>query len=221
MADLRLVIGNKNYSSWSMRAWLLLARVGVEFSETVIPLLSPASEERLAGICPAGLVPVLFIDDEPVWDSLAIAETLAELFPEKNLWPEDFRARSLARSVSAEMHSGFFHLRNTMPMNCRQVTKAHAFSKEVRRDIERIESIWSSCRKQYSNSGPWLFGEYSIADAMYAPVASRFNSYPVKLSDNAKEYVDIVMSDACMREWYREAEEESWAIDEIDALFLD
>lgn len=218
--NLHLILGNKSYSSWSLRAWLLCAHAELDFSETVIPLFTPQGDRLLDELTPAGLVPVLKIDGKPVWDSLAIAETVAELFPEKLLWPEDSNARAMARSVSAEMHSGFFQLRNSMPMNCREKTSTFEVSEEVQADIDRICRVWSECRSESVQEGDWLFGRFSVADAMFAPVVSRFNSYGVELTGVARDYAQTVMNDPHMQRWYKAAREEPWRIAESDKPFL-
>ena len=176
MADpsLTLVIGNKNYSSWSLRAWLLLAESAIPFDEIRIPLDTPEFPAAISRYSPAACVPVLLIGDRPVWDSLAIAETLAEQFPDANLWPADAAQRAHARSICAEMHGGFQALRAAMPMNCRAMGRRVALPEKVTRDIDRMFEIWMDCRQRYA--GDWLFGEFSIADAMFAPVVLRFRT---------------------------------------------
>ncbi len=167
-----LVIGNKNYSSWSLRAWLALRNMGLEFTELRIPLRMPGYRDEIRKHNPAGRVPALQDGHHTIWDSLAICEYAAETYPPA--WPEDRDSRSLARSVSAEMHSSFAALREALPMNCRARGRRVAASEEVSRDIARVQEIWRSCRSRHSDDGPWLFGPFCIADAMYAPVASRF-----------------------------------------------
>lgn len=221
MTDLHLILGNKNYSSWSLRAWILCAHAELEFTETVIPLFSDEGQRQLRELTPAGLVPVLMIGEDPVWDSLAIGETLTEMYPEKHLWPVEPRARAYARSVSNEMHSGFTALRSAMPMNCRSSVLLKNIPVEVQVDIDRIQKIWRDCRKHFSQSkGPWLFGEYSIADAMYAPIVSRFNSYQIELDDVAREYSATVMNDPLLQRWYQDGAIEDWSIDSSDKPFL-
>ncbi len=220
MTELHLILGNKNYSSWSLRAWILCAHAELEFSETVIPLFSDEGERQLRELTPAGLVPVLMIGEDPVWDSLAIGETLAEMYPEKHLWPEEPRARAYARSVSSEMHSGFTALRSAMPMNCRSSVLLKNIPVEVQIDIDRIQKIWRDCRKHFAGSkGPWLFGEYSIADAMYTPIVSRFRSYQIELDDVAREYSATVMNDPLLQRWYQDGAIEDWSIASSDKPF--
>jgi glutathione S-transferase len=172
-----LVIGNKNYSSWSLRAWLLLREAGIKFEERRVALDQPGTKAALEAMSAAGRVPVLLLDRETIWDSLAIAETLAERYPEKRLWPADAAARAHARSVSAEMHSGFSALRDQMPMNCRARRRRVPRTAELTADISRVIAIWSDCGRRYG--GGWLFGEFSVADVMYAPVVLRFRTYDV------------------------------------------
>jgi glutathione S-transferase len=162
----KLIIGNKNYSSWSLRAWLVLAESGIDFDEHRICLDTPEFAAQVAAFSAAAKVPVLMLGEHPVWDTLAIAETLAERWPEKGLWPEDPVARAHARSISAEMHSGFFALRDAMPMNCRAMGRKVALPDDLAADIDRIFAIWSDCHQRYSADGDWLFGRFSIADAM-------------------------------------------------------
>jgi glutathione S-transferase len=202
----KLIIGNKNYSSWSLRAWFLLSEAGIEFEEERILLDKDDTAERIAEFSPAGLLPVLLLDDSTVWDTLAIAETAAERWPEKQLWPSDARLRAHARSVSAEMHSGFDALRAQMPMNCRAMGRKVPLPEALTDDIDRVIDIWSQCRKQYG--GEWLFGDFSIADAMYAPVVLRFRTYGINLPDAAAGYARRVLESASMQEWLAAAETE-------------
>src|SRR5688572_23806617 len=209
---LQLVIGNKNYSSWSMRPWVLLRQSGIPFEEVQLKfgerdggLTVPGIEKYSA----AGKVPVLLIDGEPVWDSLAICETVAEMHPEKHLWPEDEKARRVARSACAEMHSGFQALRGRMPMNIRSRYPGKGMTPESRRDIDRVFALWTDCRERFGGSGSLLFGRFSVADAFYAPVVMRFHAYAVKLPRVAQEYCEAMQALAAVREWCDAARRET------------
>jgi len=209
MPRLRLVIGNKNYSSWSMRPWVLLRQAEIPFEE--VQLEFDASGASVIGIekySRARKVPVLMVDGEPVWDSLAIAETVAELFPEKHLWPEDAKARRVARSACAEMHSGFQALRGKMPMNIKGSHAGKGLTPETQRDIDRIVALWSECRQSFGAGGTLLFGRFSIADAFFAPVVMRFRTYAVEVPRLAKEYCAAVEALAAVREWIEAARKE-------------
>jgi len=209
MPRLKLVIANKNYSSWSMRPWVLLRAAQIPFEE--IPLKFDP-EVRVVGIerySPTRKVPLLLVDDEPVWDSLAIGETLAELFPGKRLWPQDARARQVARSVCAEMHSGFQALRSAMPMNIRASHPGKGMNPDSRRDIERVISIWQSCRERFGSGGAMLCGDFSVADAFFAPVAMRFMTYAVALPPAAQAYADALRALPAVREWMHAARRET------------
>jgi len=195
-----LIVANKNYSSWSLRAWLTLAQAGVVFDEVRIALGQPDTKEKLLGYSPAGKVPVLIDGKAKVWESIAICEYAAERWPETRLWPADRAARAHARSVSAEMHAGFAALCAAMPMNCRSRYPGKGRNAAVDADIARIESIWGDCLKRYG--GPFLFGAFSIADAMYAPVVSRFLTYDVKLAGALQQYSQAVLELPAMKEWY-------------------
>ncbi len=202
----KLLIGNKNYSSWSLRAWLLLREAGIEFEEQRIQLDAPDTHDTICGFSPAGKVPILILDDVTVWDTLAIAETAAERWPEKRLWPDDPAARGHARSISAEMHSGFEVLRECMPMNCRAMGRKVPLPDELTDDIDRIIAIWSDCHHRYG--GEWLFGDFSIADAMFAPVVLRFRTYGINLPDSAYVYPMRLLQSEAMQSWLAAAESE-------------
>ena len=196
-----LVIANKNYSSWSMRPWVLLRGLGIEFDEVQLKFGSDAHRDGIARWSPTGLVPVLWLDGEPVWDTLAIAETVAERWPERQAWPTDARARAVARSVCAEMHSGFRALRGAMPMNIRGAYPGKGMNPDVRKDIDRVVDIWTACRERFGQGGDLLFGGFSIADAYYAPVVTRFATYAVELPQVARRYADAVLALPAAREW--------------------
>ena len=206
---MQLVIGNKNYSSWSMRPWVLAREAGIAFEEVQLKFADTGGVKGVERYSPTGRVPVLVIDGEPVWDSLAICETLAERYPEKQLWPADARARRVARSICAEMHSGFQGLRSTMPMNIRSRYPGKGLTPESQRDIERVVQIWTSCRSQHGAGGALLFGRFSIADAYYAPVVSRFQTYAVSLPPAAQAYCDAVLGLRAVREWMDAARRET------------
>ena len=209
MENLILVIGNKNYSSWSLRPWLLLKQAGIPFSERYIPLYSGDWREQVLKYSPSGKVPALQHGALRVWDSLAICEYLAERFPEKQLWPADVVTRAEARSVSAEMHSGFQALRQNMFMNIRRRMPTRGRVPETLQDIERIAAICNDCRARHSTDGPFLFGRFCIADAMYAPVALRFQTYAVPLNSAAGEYMRMLLALPAVREWVAAAHAET------------
>jgi glutathione S-transferase len=208
MAPLTLVIGNKNYSSWSLRPWLLLKHLQVPFNEVLITLDTPSTREDIEKYSPSGRVPVLRHGELTIWDSLAICEYLAETTGKG--WPAAAPARAVARAVSAEMHSGFTNLRSLWPMNARARNRHTAMTAALEADIERVDEIWNDCRSRFGAAGPWLFGEYSIADAMYAPVVLRFNTYGASISPTARWYMASVLEDAALQEWLQAAKQESW-----------
>jgi len=212
MEKLTLVIGNRNYSSWSMRGWLVVRQTGADFDEIVIPLDQPESKQRILEHSPAGLVPILKHGALTIWDSLAIAEYLAELFPQAGLWPEEPHARAKARAVVAEMHSGFVALRIHMPMDCRAEKPGQGWGPGVREDVDRIISIWERCRESVFSEGPYLFGSFGVADAFYAPVISRFRTYNVEVPSVAEEYMQAVWSRPELQEWLEAARTEPWTI---------
>jgi len=208
MTPLTLVIGNKNYSSWSLRPWLLLKHLGVPFEEVLIALDTPSTRDEIERFSPSGRVPALKHGELTVWDSLAVCEYVAELTGRG--WPAARGARAVARAVSAEMHSGFTNLRSLWPMNARARNRHTAVTAALEADVERIDEIWNDCRSRFGAAGPWLFGEYSIADAMYAPVVLRFNTYGAGISQTARWYMASVLEDACLQEWLQAAKRESW-----------
>ena len=210
MAALTLVVGNKNYSSWSLRAWLLLKHLGLEFDEIVIALDQPQTREQLERYGPSGRVPVLRHADLTVWDSLAICEYAVELAGKG--WPAASAARAVARAVSAEMHSGFATLRSLWPMNARARNRRTVVTAALAADVERIDELWNDCRGRFGQGGPWLFGEYSVADAMYAPIVLRFNTYGASVSQTARWYMASVLEDGALQEWLQAARLEPWTI---------
>jgi glutathione S-transferase len=207
--QLKLAIANKNYSSWSMRPWVLLTQAGIAFEEIQLKFSDEATVRGVEPYSPTRQVPVLMVDGEPVWDSLAICEAVAELFPDKRLWPEDARARQIARSICAEMHAGFRSLRDAMPMNMRASLPGRGMSPEVQKDIVRIVEIWESCRTRYGAGGELLFGRFTVADAYYAPVASRFLTYAVSLPPVAQRYADAQLKLPAVRDWMAQARRET------------
>ena len=213
MADYRIILGNKNYSSWSLRAWLALSQSGASYEEVVVPLDRAETRGRILQYSPSGRVPVLDRDGLVIWDSLAIAEYLAETFPKAGLWPKDAAARAVARSIVAEMHSGFAALRRELPMDLRGGEPGRERSEACDRDIARILSLWDDCRGRFGGSGEFLFGGFSIADCFYAPVVTRFHSYDVPLADRSRSYCTAVMEWPAMREWTEAAREEEWVIE--------
>jgi glutathione S-transferase len=199
--NLVLVIGSKNYSSWSLRPWLVLHAFGIAFDEILLPLDVPEFYARIRDYSPTGRVPVLQDGDVRVWDSLAIAEYANERWLDGRGWPADMAARALARSISAEMHSGFAALRNELPMNCRKRVKNHPASKDAQADIARVKAIWREARARFGKDGPFLFGAFGIADAMYAPVVLRFESYDVALDPVERAYADAILALPALRDW--------------------
>lgn len=213
MRDLVLVIGNKAYSSWSLRAWLALKRTGLMFDEVLVPLQRPDSAARLQSESPSALVPVLRHGDLAIWESLAIIEYLAETSPEAGLWPAGERPRAVARAVSAEMHSGFAALRSVLPMDLKRRKAARMLPPAVQADVARILQIWRECRSRFGEGGPFMFGPFTAADAMFAPVATRLDTYKVPLDDVAAAYVEAILGCPHFRLWQAAAEAEPWIIE--------
>ena len=206
MSDLTLIIGNKNYSSWSLRPWLAMKQAGIDFTEIRIALDTPTTYQEIRRYSPTGKVPILQHHQLTVWESLAICEYIAECTP--TLWPKDRVARAVARSVSAEMHSGFATLRQNMPMDCRARQCVIGINSALQADIDRITSIWRNCRQQFGADGNFLFGQFSIADAMFAPAVSRFITYDVELDSVAQAYADTICELPAMQAWVEAANSE-------------
>jgi len=215
---LQLVIGNKNYSSWSFRPWLAMKVARIPFEETVIPLDTPDFKSRIADLSVAGKVPVLIDGDTRVWESLAILEYLAEKFPEAGLWPRAAQARAHARAICSEMHAGFQPLRRQFPMNMRRPVKPHELAADAAADVRRIERLWGDCRARFGQNGPFLYGAFGAADAMYAPVVSRFHTYGVEVGGATRDYMRAITALPEWSEWREAARREPWVIpqDEID-----
>jgi glutathione S-transferase len=218
MAALKLAIGNKNYSSWSMRPWLALRANDIPFAETLIPLYTanPADKEQILSFSRAGKVPVLVDGETVVWDSLAIIEYIAECYPEKKLWPDEAAARAHARSVCAEMHSGFVPLRSECGMNLRRPIRPVTLSPDAKANVTRIEEIWRECRARYGAKGPFLFGGFGAADAMYAPVVHRLRTYAIDVAPDTKAYMETMMALPAFQQWTREGLAETLVIDRFE-----
>jgi glutathione S-transferase len=210
-----LIIGNKNYSSWSLRAWLLLAEAGIDFEEIRLSLDEADFASNIAKYSGAKRVPVLLLDGHAVWDSLAIAETVAERWPEKSLWPKQDEARAFARSICAEMHSGFPVLRDTMPMNCRAMGRKIELPDALTVEIDRIFEIWHECYERFRSDEGWLFGDFGIADAMFAPVMLRFRTYGINLPQSVNAYHDRLLKSEALQSWLLAAESETEVL-EVD-----
>jgi len=217
MSDYTLIIGNKNYSSWSLRPWIWMKQAGIPFTEKRISLFVDTTRQELEPYFSNFKVPVLKHGELLVWDTLAILEYLAEQHPQSGGWPADTRARALARSVSAEMHSSFTALRGAMPMNCRKHFPDFRYSQAVQADIDRISTLWAHCRSQYGAGGDWLFGEFTITDAMYAPVVMRLHGYDVKVTGVVQQYVDTMLGNPHVQDWIRAGREETEIIEQDEA----
>ncbi|WP_437682988.1 glutathione S-transferase N-terminal domain-containing protein [Sorangium sp. So ce131] len=219
MAELTLYLGNRSYSSWSLRAWLVLRQAGVAFDEVVIPLRGPGQRvPEIQRHSPSGKVPALQHGSLTIWESLAIAEYAAESFPEARLWPEALTARAVARAVSAEMASGFGALRSALPMNVRRKIQGVALTDAASQDVARVQTIWNDCRSRFGQGGEFLFGRFTIADAMYAPVATRFDTYGVELDEVSRRYAASILAFPAMQEWIAKAKEETQIIEAYEAI---
>jgi glutathione S-transferase len=216
---LTLVIGNKNYSSWSMRPWLALRANNIAFEEVFIPLYGDeADKKRILDFTDSGKVPALIDGDVTIWDSLSIIEYLAEKFPEIRLWPEDRARRAHARSISAEMHSGFMALRSECGMNLHRPVGAIELSADARANVARIQQIWIECRERYGKSGPFLFGAFGGADAMFAPVVHRFRTFAIEVMPEARDYMNAMMSLPAFQEWTRAGLAETLVIEKLETV---
>lgn len=214
---LTLFIGNKNYSSWSMRPWMALKAANIPFQEVVIPLYTTASDkQRILDVTKSGKVPALVDGDVTVWDSLAIIEYIAERVPDAKLWPDDHVARAHARSISAEMHSGFMPLRNECGMNIHRKIAAKKLSDDAKANISRIQDIWTDCRARYSGRGPYLFGAFTGADAMFAPVVHRFRTYDIAVTPPARGYMDAMLENPAFQKWTEDALAEKLIIEKFE-----
>ncbi|MSO68163.1 MAG: glutathione S-transferase family protein [Pseudolabrys sp.] len=215
---LKLIVGNKNYSSWSMRPWIAMKVAGILFDETVISLDAADFKARVGAVSGTGKVPVLIDGDVSVWESLAILEYLAEKFSKAGLWPVDAAARAHARAIASEMHAGFLPLRRLLPMNMWRPVIKRELTPEVLVNVQRIEEIWNGCRARFGKTGPFLFGRFGAADAMYAPVVARLHTYAVDVGAGTRDYMDAVMALPAWREWHAAGIKEPWVLaeDEVD-----
>ncbi len=218
--DLHLIIGNKAYSSWSLRPWIAMKAHGLAFRETVINLGDADVKAKILAVSPGGKVPVLHHGDITVWESLAILEYLADAFYDRHWWPTDPHARAMARAISAEMHAGFSALRANMTMNVRRSIPNRVRAAGVDADIARVTTIWRACRERFGSApksgGPFLFGAFSNADAMFAPVVTRFKTYAVELDDISRAYSAAMLEHPAMKEWYAAAAVEPWVIEKYE-----
>jgi len=212
MASLSLVIGNKAYSSWSLRPWLALRQAGAAFDEVVIPLRRPETKAAILAHSPAGKVPVLRHGPVTVWESLAICEYVADLFPGAGLWPERADERALARAAATEMHGGFLEIRKAFPMDLKRTPAPRPVPAAATPEIERLTGLWRQLRARAGGEGPFLFGRFSVADAMYAPVCTRLETYGVPVDDVSRAYVEAVLALPAMVDWRRAAQAEPWEI---------
>jgi glutathione S-transferase len=213
---MKLIIGNKNYSSWSMRPWIGLKMAGIPFDEEVISLYVDGSREEILKRSPGGKVPILIDGEVRVWESLAILEYLAEKFPEIGLWPSDAAARAHARAISTEMHAGFVPLRQECGMNFWRPPGRRKLSADAQADIARIQEMWTDARARFGAGGPFLFGKFSAADAMYAPIVQRFTTYAIDVSAPVKAYMGAMMALPAWQEWRRAALKETWVIPKFE-----
>lgn len=214
-----LVIGNKNYSSWSLRPWLTLTMAGIPFDEKMIRFGEPRFGREVRKVSEAGMVPVLLHKGQTVWDSLAIIEYAAETWPKAQVWPKTAAARAMARSAAAEIHSGFRGIRSACPMNLRRpkVALKAGFDAAVMKDVKRLETLWAQCRKAHGKGGPFLFGRFSAADAMYAPVVARLDSYAIPVKKETRAYMMAVMQTHGFQSWLAAALKEPWIVAEDEA----
>lgn len=215
--SLKLVIANKRYSSWSMRPWLVMRAFGIPFDELVVPLRTPQTKEMIARLSPSGKVPVLIDGDALVWESLAIIEYLAEKFPTVAIWPKDVFARAQARSISNEMHGGFLPLRQALPMNLAKRFRTPQMSEDVQANVARIEQLWRETTAEFAGRGSYLLGDFSAADAMFAPVVTRLDTYQIPVAPDTRRYMDAVLAHPAFLAWKAGAQAEPWTIPDYEA----
>ena len=209
---MHLIIANKLYSSWSLRPWMLMTALGIPFEETVIPLYRPDSKARILDVSPAGKVPCLVSGDVKVWESLAIVEYLHEAFPGKRVWPADAKARAHARAMASEMHAGFQALRQACPMNLGKRFAPRDLGSDVADNVRRLEGMWSDCRRRFKGTGDFLFGDFCAADAMYAPVVTRLDTYQIPVATETRQYMNAVLAHPAFVAWRRQALAEPWSL---------
>jgi glutathione S-transferase len=218
---MKLVIANKAYSSWSLRPWILMKMLDIPFTEDLIPLDTPEFRPRLDAYQAGSTVPVLVDGDVTVWESVAIMDYLAERFPDKAIWPKDQKARAFARTIAHEMHAGFRALRQACPMNVRKVHPAKERGEAVDKDVARITHLWNKALSTYgkpSGQGPFLFGSFTAADAMFAPIITRLHIYDVQVSKTTRAYMDAIMALPAYQAWLKDAAKEKWAIEKFDVI---
>lgn len=213
----RLVVANKLYSSWSMRPWLVMRALDIPFVDQVIPLKRPETRDAILKVSPSGKLPALVTEGQVIWDSLAIIEYLAEKFPDKGVWPKEAKARAHARAISNEMHGGFLPLRQALPMNLGKRFKTPRLSEDAEDNVARIEEIWRDASAKYGQRGKFLFGNFSAADAMYAPVVTRLDTYQIPVTPAARTYMDTVLAHPAYLAWKKAALAEAWTIPEYEA----
>ncbi|MBX9683621.1 MAG: glutathione S-transferase family protein [Hyphomicrobium sp.] len=214
---LKLVIANKLYSSWSLRPWMVMRAFDIPFEEIIIPLRMPDSRERVLAVSPSGKVPALIAGGQTIWESLAIIEYVADAFPDKAIWPRDINVRAYARSIANEMHGGFPALRQACPMNLGGRYATPELTDTVAQNVARIEAIWAEARGQFAADGPYLCGAFSAADAMYAPIATRLDTYQVPVTTATRAYIDTILSHPAFVAWRAAALKETWTIQDYDA----
>jgi glutathione S-transferase len=209
---MKIILGNKKYSSWSLRPWIAMKQIGLTFDEVVIPMNMPNTRAEMLSHSPTGLVPTLIDGDITIFETIAILEYLNDKFPDAKLWPKDIAARAHARAISAEMHAGFGALRRDCPMNICRPVKKHIVSPDAAKHAERIDALWVDARKRFGKGGDFLFGHFSNADAMFAPVVNRFHVYDLPRSKTSQAYMNAIMALPAWKEWEKAARAETWVI---------
>jgi glutathione S-transferase len=213
---MHLYIGNKLYSSWSLRPWMLMTTIGVPFTEEVIPLRHGDTSDRILKHSPSGKVPCLVDGDIKIWESLAICEYLHDKFPDRGVWPKDIKARAHARAVASEMHAGFQALRNACPMNLGKTFKTPAMTADVQANVKRIEALWADARVNFGQGGAFLYGAFCAADAMYAPIVTRLATYQIPVSAETRRYMDTVQAHPAFVAWRDSALAEPWSLPDYE-----